>query len=202
MQHATKKLLLDLADNLQMFAEDGANSNDGSNGGDNTPPKPKHTDEEYEKLKASFDKNSSEIAELKKQLKAKQTDEEKKAEEEQNRLKEMDDLKKEVANYKIQNSLQEVFEKEEVEKISKSILSGDIDSLVKTLVDTRKAYKDKIYKQAKDEFSKSANIPGGSGNNDNSGVSAEVQNYLNSKKNKTNSNLKEKFFGEKQVSQQ
>ena len=51
--------------------------------------------EEYEKLKASFDKTSSELASLKKQVQQKMTDEEKKAEEDKA-------LREKVANYESQ----------------------------------------------------------------------------------------------------
>lgn len=190
MQQATKKLLFPL--NIQLFADEGEGDN-GKGGTDQNPPKQKYSDEEYLKLKASFDKTSTEIADLKKQLKSKQTDEEKKAEEEATRQKEVDNLKREVATYKIQNTLQESFEKEEVEKISKAILDGDTDSLVKTLVESRKAYKEKIYAEAKEEFSKSAKIPGGNGGGDED-VSEDVQKYLNSKKSKKQASAKD-YFG-------
>ena len=190
MQHA-KKPLLDLASNLQMFAED---PNPTDDGGKQNPPTQKHTDEEYDKLKANFDKTSSEIAELKKQLKSKQSDEEKKAEEELTRQKEVEDLKKEVATYKIQSSLQEVFEKEETEKLIKPILDNDVDTLVKNLVELRKAYKDKIYAEAKEEFSKSAKIPGG---NDDDSLPTDIQAYIDGKKSK-GKNAKEYYFGNKQ----
>lgn len=189
MQQTIKKWLFPL--NIQLFA-DGEGDN-GNGGTDQNPPKQKYSDEEYLKLKASFDKASTEVADLKKQLKSKQTDEEKKAEEEATRQKEVDDLKREVATYKIQNSLQEGFEKEEVEKISKAILDGDTDSLVKTLVESRKAYKEKIYTQAKEEFSRSAKIPGGNGGTDDDS-NPDVQAYLDSKKGKTNRNAKD-YFG-------
>ena len=190
MQQTARKWLFPL--NIQLFAEGGEGDN-GQGGTDENPPKQKYSDEDYLKLKASFDKTSTEIAELKKQLKNKQTDEEKKAEEEATRQKEVDDLKREVATYKIQNSLQEGFEKEEVEKISKAILDGDVDSLVKTLVDSRKAYKEKIYAEAKEEFSKSAKIPGGNGDSGDDNDNAVVQAYLKGKQKKSSVSAREKF---------
>ena len=198
LQAKKKGMLFDL--DIQLFADpnpsgDGGNNGDGGNPNPDNNPKQKYSDEDYLKLKANFDKTSSEIAELKKQLKGKQTDEEKKAEEEATRQKEVDDLKKEVATYKIKNSLQESFEKDEVEKLTKAIIDGDVDSLVKNLVDMRKAYKDKVYAQAKEEFSSSAKIPGGSGNSDE--IPSEVQAYIDGKKNKAKSSAREKFFGEK-----
>lgn len=191
MQHATKKsMLFDL--DIQLFAEPNPTPSEEPAKDENPKDKQKYSDEDYLKLKANFDKTSSEIAELKKQLKSKQTDDEKKAEEEQNRQKEMDDLRKEVASYKIKSSLQDGFEKEEVDKLLKSIIEGDTDSLVKNLVEIRKAYKEKIYAQAKEEFSKSAKIPGGNGGGDE--VSADVQNYLNSKKGKNQVDAKD-YYG-------
>ena len=181
---------------IQLFAEPSPNPNGNGNGDGGNPnpdntPKQKYSDEEYLKLKASFDKTSSEIAELKKQLKGKQTDDEKKAQEEAEKQQEMDNLKKEVATYKIKNSLQESFEKDEVEKITKAIIDGDIDSLVKNLNEIRKAYKEKIYKEAKEEFSKSSKIPGGNGSDD---ADADVQAYIDRKKAKQ-SDARNYYFG-------
>lgn len=185
---------------IQLFAEPNPNGNgdgDGDNGksGQDDAPKQKYSDEEYLKLKASFDKTSSEIAELKKQLKGKQTDDEKKAQEEAEKQQEMDNLKKEVTTYKIKNSLQESFEKDEVEKITQAIIDGDIDSLVKNLNEIRKAYKEKIYKDAKEEFSKSAKIPGGTGADD---TDADVQAYIDRKKSKQ-SDARNYYFGNKKT---
>ena len=192
MQQETKKRGLLFPIEIQLFADEGGDPNPNPDPAPKNDNKQKYSDEEYLKLKASFDKTSTEIAELKKQLKSKQTDDEKKAEEEATRQKEVDDLKKEVATYKIKNSLQECFEKEEVEKISKSIIEGDVDSLVKNLVELRKAYKEKIYTQAKEEFSKSAKIPGGNGGGDD--TNADVEAYLKSRKGKTQTNAKD-YFG-------
>ena len=69
MQHATKKkgMLFDL--DIQLFAEPNP-SNDPEPANDpKSNDKQKYSDEDYLKLKANFDKTSSEIAELKKQLK-------------------------------------------------------------------------------------------------------------------------------------
>ena len=193
LQAKKKGLLFEL--DIQRFAEPGPNPDPNPNPNPNPEPKNKYSDEDYLKLKANFDKTSSEIAELKKQLKSKQTDDEKKAQEELEKQQEMDNLKKEVATYKIEKTLLSSFEKDEVEKISKSIIDNDVDSLVKALVEIRTAYKDKIYKQAKEEFSKSAKIPGGSGNDDD--VDKDIQDYIDKRKGKKTSNDKarEYYFG-------
>ena len=199
MQHATKKKGLLFPLDIQLFAEGDGDGGKGGNPNPNPNPdnnKQKYSDEEYLKLKANFDKTSSEIAELKKQLKSKQTDDEKKAEEEQNRLKEMDELKKQVTTYKIEKSLLENFAKEEVEKISKPLIEGNIDDLIKTLNDIRKAYKEKIYAEAKEEFSKSAKIPGGKAGEDD--VPSDIQAYIDSKKSKGKVDARNYWFGKKE----
>jgi len=191
LQAKKKGLLFDL--DIQMFAEPSSNDPNPNNdpNPDNTP-KQKYSDEDYLKLKANFDKTSSEIAELKKQIKSKQTDDERKAQEEAEKQQEMDNLKKEVATYKIEKTLLESFDKEEVEKLSKAIVDNDVDSLIKSLVEIRKAYKDKIYNEAKEEFSKSSKIPGGNGDSDD--TPAEVEDYINRRKNKS-SNARDYYFG-------
>lgn len=147
---------------LQLFAE-------GEGGNPDTPPaddkpKPKYTDEDYEKLKGSFDKASSELASLKKQLKDKQTDEEKKIAEEKEKNAEVEEMRKELATLKIERKLATDFDEEEVKKLSEAIISGDVDNLTSLIVELRKAYKTKIYDEAKKEFQKSSDLPGGSGN--------------------------------------
>lgn len=190
--------------NIQLFAEDngdggnndgnGANNNGANN--DPTPPKNKYSDEEYIKLKAQFDKLASEQADLKKQLKSKQTDEEKKAEEEANRQKEMEDLKKEVSTYKIKSVLAENFDQTEVEKIVEAINGNDVDKLVNVLKDIRKEFKEKVYADAKKEFSQSARIPGGNGNNNND-IPSDVQDIIDKKNNASSKNARDYYFGNK-----
>lgn len=178
---------------IQMFAEPNPNGDDGGNGGNPDPKAPKHTDEEFDKLKASFDKTSSELADLKKQLKSKMTDDEKKAEEDKLKNEELENTKKELATLKIKSELSDTFEKEEVEKITNALSNGNTDELIKVLKDCRIAYKDKVYLQAKEEFTKSAKLPGGNGGNDDA-LPSNVQKYIDSKKNSTNK-AREQFFG-------
>lgn len=180
---------------IQMFAEPNPSNDAGGEGGTPEPKKSKYTDEDYDKLKASFDKTSSELADLKKQLKSKMSDEEKKAEEDKLKSEELENTKKELATLKIKSELSDTFEKEEVEKITKAISSGNTDELIKTLKECRTTYKEKVYLQAKDEFSKSANLPGGNGGNEDS-LSSNVQSYIDRKKKKPD-DLKQKFLGKK-----
>lgn len=187
--------------NLQLFAED-PSGNNGEGGNPNPNPQGdsktnKHSDEDYDKLKASHDKISSEVAELKKQLRSKQTDEEKKAEEEKIKNQEIEAMKKDLATYKIKAELGDTFETDEIEKLSKVLVEGNQEEIVKTLKEIVKAKKDKIYADAKKEFSQSSSLPGGNGKDD---VPSNVQNYIDGKKSKGKS-AKDYFFGGNKSSQ-
>lgn len=150
--------------NLQMFAEGDPDPKPGQEPNPQDPPKQnKYSDEEYEKLKANFDKTSSEIAELKKQLKSKQSDEEKKAEEEKAKQEEFVSMQNELKTLKLQKKLTGAFEEAEVNDLSALLIEGDVDKLADKLVAMRNAFKTKIYEEAKKEFQKSATLPGGSG---------------------------------------
>ena len=107
----------------------------------------------------------------------------------------MDELKKQVTTYKIEKSLLENFAKEEVEKISKPLIEGNVDDLIKVLNEIRKAYKEKIYAEAKEEFSKSAKIPGGkAGEGD---LPSDIQDYIDSRKSKAKTSARDYYFGKK-----
>lgn len=186
---------------LQLFAE--PNEENGNGGGEPNPKTPKYSDSDYEKLKGeydklkgSFDKTSSEIADLKKQIKAKQTDDEKKAEEEQERLAESERVKKELATLKIERKLASDFTEEEINELSPLVVSNDTEKLVECIVKLRQEFKKKVYDEAKAEFSKSAHLPGGSGGNKED-TPELVQKYLDSKKSSSKTTAREKYFGKK-----
>lgn len=162
--------------NLQLFAEDGGEPNQ-------EPPKQKYSDEEYEKLKASFDKSASELADLKKQLKTKMTDEEKKAEEEKARQVEFEKMQKELSTMKVKTKLAGAFEEAEIEELSNLIIEGNVEKLVEKLVASRTAYKTKIYEEAKKEFQHSAKVPGG-GNSGNDEVPSVIKDMIETNKSK------------------
>ena len=186
---------------LQLFAEP---AEEGGNGGGEPAPKtPKYSDSDYEKLKGeydklkgSFDKTSSEIADLKKQIKAKQTDDEKKAEEEQERLAESERVKKELATLKIERKLAADYTEEEINKISPLIISNDTEKLVEALVELRKAFKERVYAEAKAEFSTSAHLPGGSGGNKEK-TPELIQKYIDGKKSSSKTSSRDYYFGKK-----
>ena len=179
--------------NLQLFAEGEPGADD--KGGGQEPPKNKYSDEDYEKLKALFDKEVSEKANLKKQLKDKQTEDERKAEDEKEKNAETERMKQELATLKIERKLVQNFTEDEIKVLSPLIISGDTDKLVEQLVKLREDYKKRVLDEAKKEFSKSADLPGGSGDDDN--VPSEVQSYIDKKKKTSSNKSRDYYFGAK-----
>lgn len=162
-----KKLLLPL--NIQLFA-DGDGGNNGGDGGN--PPAPKtYTEEEYKKLqdelgkmKASFDKASSDLADEKKKNKAKMSEDEKKKLEDEEKDKKFKEMETELNKLKLKNSLSKTFEESEVEGIIEAIISNDTAKLAELIVKSHEDFKKKTMEEAKKNFSKSSSIPGGNGN--------------------------------------
>lgn len=118
--------------NLQFFAEEP---------GTNNEPKT-YTEEEYNKLKTSFDKTCSELSKLKKE---KLTEEEVKAQEQKERENHIKDIEERLANSEIKEALLEggVFTKEEVAKIIENKndmkkLSTELSNMFKTKLEEEK----------------------------------------------------------------
>ena len=160
-----KKLLLPL--NIQLFADgDGGNGGDGGN-----PPAPKtYSEEDYKKLqdelgkmKASFDKASSDLADEKKKNKAKMSEDEKKKLEDEEKDRKFKEMETELNKLKLKNSLSKTFEESEIEGIVEAIVSNDTAKLAELITKSHEEFKKKTMEEAKKEFSKSSNIPGGSG---------------------------------------
>lgn len=103
--------------NIQLFADDeGGEGADGGDGG---------KDDEITISKKQYDKNLSEISRLKKELKAKMTDEEKfniAQKEKDEKIKELTDFKTKST---LTSGLIESFGKESAEKIADAIIEGD-----------------------------------------------------------------------------
>lgn len=145
-----KKLWLPL--DIQMFAEGG------KEGGDETPKT--YSEEEYNKMKAAFDKASSELAEAKKKEKAKMSEDEKKKVELEEKDKEFESMKKELKKMKLSKSLSKVFtEAEECEGITNALIEDDIDKVIDLIGKSQENFRKKVEEEAKTKFSKSAKIP-------------------------------------------
>lgn len=120
-----------------------------------------YSHEEYEKLKASFDKTSSELASLKKQAQQKMTDEEKKAEEDKALREKLANYESQLENLTLEKSLTKnnLFSSEEAQNIlkskdNKSEMLESIMTLVSTKIEQAK-------KNAIAEFMQSSNVNGG-----------------------------------------
>lgn len=162
MKVEERKLLLPL--NIQMFADGDGGTGDGGN-----PPAPKtYSEEEYKKLqdelnkmKNSFDKASSDLAEEKKKNKAKMSEDEKRKADDEEKQKRFDEMETKLKKYELKASLSKCFEETEIDEIVDAVVSNDTNKLAELISKSHEAYKKKVQDEAKKEFSKSAKIPGG-----------------------------------------
>lgn len=114
--------------NLQLFAEP---SGEGD-GGDPTPP-------EETVSKAMYDSLASKYAQAKKDLKAKQTDEEQALEAQRLKDEELEELRAEKKKSTIINGLlKQGIADEDSSSIASAILDGDVDKITKTITNMHK----------------------------------------------------------------
>jgi hypothetical protein len=124
--------------NLQLFAEPG----DGGAGGDDPTTTPETVS------KAMYDKLATQYAEAKKQLKAKQTDDEKALEEQRSKDEELEELRAEKKRSTIINGLlKQGIQDEDTTKIAEAILSGDVDKITSTIANMYKNSTTDLQKQ-------------------------------------------------------
>lgn len=128
--------------------------------GEPTPePNPKtYSHEEYAKLKASFDKTSSELASLKKQI---MTDEEKKAEEDKALREKVANYESQLENLTLEKSLTKnnLFSSEEAQNILKS--KDNKSEMLESIMTLVSAKIEQAKKNAIAEFMQSSNVTGG-----------------------------------------
>lgn len=130
--------------------------------GEPTPePKPNlktYSHEEYAKLKASFDKTSSELASLKKQI---MTDEEKKAEEDKALREKVANYESQLENLTLEKSLTKnnLFSSEEAQNILKS--KDNKSEMLESIMTLVSAKIEQAKKNAIAEFMQSSNVTGG-----------------------------------------
>lgn len=117
--------------------------------------------EEYEKLKASFDKTSSELASLKKQVQQKMTDEEKKAEEDKALREKVANYESQLENLTLEKSLTKnnLFSSEEAQNILKS--KDNKSEMLESIMTLVSAKIEQAKKNAIAEFMQSSNVTGG-----------------------------------------
>lgn len=120
-----------------------------------------YSQEEYEKLKASFDKTSSELASLKKQVQQKMTDEEKKAEEDKALREKVANYESQLENLTLEKSLTKnnLFSSEEAQTILKS--KDNKSEMLESIMTLVSAKIEQAKKNAIAEFMQSSNVTGG-----------------------------------------
>jgi hypothetical protein len=120
-----------------------------------------YSHEEYEKLKASFDKTSSELASLKKQAQQKMTDEEKKAEEDKALREKLANYESQLENLTLEKSLTKnnLFSSEEAQNILKS--KDNKSEMLESIMTLVSAKIEQAKKNAIAEFMQSSNVNGG-----------------------------------------
>lgn len=117
-----------------------------------------YSHEEYAKLKASFDKTSSELASLKKQI---MTDEEKKAEEDKALREKVANYESQLENLTLEKSLTKnnLFSSEEAQNILKS--KDNKSEMLESIMTLVSAKIEQAKKNAIAEFMQSSNVTGG-----------------------------------------
>lgn len=151
-----KEKLLRFPLNIQLFG----NGNEDV-GSEDKPTQPiTYSKEEYEKLKSSFDKTSSELAKMKKEASARLSEDEKKQkeqEEKDNRLKELElkVLTGDMANELMGSGL----EKESISKIIETFKKGDMVDFCKVLSGEITKLVEKTQKTAETTFQMNATRP-------------------------------------------
>lgn len=176
---------------IQFFAEgnEGKEDNGGNEGGAPTPKT--YSEEEYAKLKNSFDKTASELAELKKQLKSKMTEDEKKSEEQKEIDKKLKLYESKMEDYELKDELVavNVFTNDEIQTIiSKKESKKD---LIKSIVELVNGKIEEAKKQAVAEFMRSSDGSGGTGGNEKK-IDKELQDFID--KNKTGYSTKARDY--------
>jgi len=140
--------------NLQLFAE----PDDGGNPSNNpTPP-------EETVSKAMYDKLATQYAEAKKQLKAKQTDDEKALEEQKLKDEELEELRAEKKKSTIINGLlKQGIADEDSTKIATAILKGDVNEITGAITNMHKNSTTDLQKQIDELKVTGIDVPQGSG---------------------------------------
>lgn len=120
-----------------------------------------YSHEEYEKLKASFDKTSSELASMKKQLQEKMTDEDKKVAEDMALREKLANYESQLENLTLEKSLTKnnLFSSEEAQNILKS--KDNKSEMLESIMTLVSAKIEQAKKNAIAEFMQSSNVNGG-----------------------------------------
>lgn len=178
--------------NIQLFAEDGEDSGQGAD--DTTTIT--YSKEEYERLKASFDKTSSELANLKKEARAKLSEEEKRKQEQEEKDTRLKELEIKVLTSDMTNELMlSGLEKDSISKIVEAYKKGDMVQMAKVIATEVSNQIELVKKQAEKDFQISGTTPPlGDGKQKGDGF---VQSLLAKKQTNTSKNAREYYMGKK-----
>lgn len=190
----TQKLRFPL--NIQLFADPNPSGEGDGNGGNDTPPKT-YSEQEYLKLKSSFDKVSSEVADLKKQAKAKMNDDEKKAQEQKEKDEILASTKKELLSIKLSKEFMIAgFDEETTNKIVEAYNDNDAVAFARTLSTCIKTLVENARKEEQIQFQRSSTMPPSGSGKAPSGLDPVVERYIKNK-NSNNNSAYEMLFGKK-----
>lgn len=176
--------------NIQLFADDG------ENGGQGATDTTTYSKEEYERLKASFDKTSSELANLKKEARAKLSEEEKRQKEQEEKDTRLKELEIKVLTSDMTNELMSSgLEKSSISNIVEAYKKGDMVEMAKVISTEISKQIEIVKKQAEENFQKSGTTPpAGDGKKQGDGF---VQSLLQNKKTSSSQNARDFYMGKK-----
>lgn len=176
--------------NIQLFAEDG------NNGGQGATDTTTYSKEEYDKLKASFDKTSSELANLKKEARAKLSEEEKRQKEQEEKDTRLKELEIKVLTSDMTNELMSSgLEKSSISNIVEAYKKGDMVNMAKVIATEISKQIEVVKKQAEENFQKSGTTPpAGDGKKQSDGF---VQSLLAKKNTSSSQNARDYYMGKK-----
>lgn len=173
-----KTLLNHFPLNIQLFADNGGEPN-GGNGDGGTPPIT-YTQAEYDKLKASFDKTSSELAKYKKEAKDKLTEEEQAKKLQEEKDQRLAELELRVLTGDMSSELLPLFGKDSTSKIIDAYKKGDMVELCKVITAEANNVIQSKESEWKTKFQQSTPTPP-AGNGANDGISESVKRLVESR---------------------
>lgn len=178
--------------NIQFFGDE-TNVDGSTEGGVESPKTKTYSEEEYLKLKTSYDKTASELANAKKQIKDKMSEDEQKAAAEEEKDQKFKDLQSKIEDYELKDELVRgnLFTSEEIDKIVSK--KGNKKELINAIVGITNAKIEEAKKNAIADFMRSSDGKGTSGNKNSSTIDKDLENYLNANK-KDSSNKARDYY--------
>lgn len=181
--------------NIQLFAEQSGTNDDEHENKEGSNQEKTYSQQEYDKLKSSFDLTSSELAKLKKEAKAKLTEDERKQKEQEEKDARLKELELKVLTSDMTSELlSSGLEKSSVSKIIESYKSGDMIELCKTISKEIVYYVDKVKKEAKAEFQRNGTRPPLGEYDKNDDNKLFMDSLINRKSNESTKNVRDYYL--------